>query len=80
VVLVICSDSEVKFDEGTVALGGNSDASKSQDGIWSRPHHSWNSCSVDHFIGGFSGLTIQLAHHVNKNSTPVTIFMLFLWM
>ena len=31
------SDSEVKIYEHTVALGGNSDARKNQDGIWSRP-------------------------------------------
>jgi len=28
------SDSGVKIDEDTVALGGNSDARKNQDGIW----------------------------------------------
>jgi len=72
------SDSEVKIDEDTVALGGNSDARKKQNGIWSRPYHSWNSCGVSHFIGGLSGLKIQVAHHVNKNST-ITIFLLSIW-
>lgn len=46
------SDSEVKIDEDTLALGGNSDARKNQDDIWSRPYRSWNSCGVGHFIGG----------------------------
>lgn len=32
------SDSEVKFDEDTVALGGNGDGRKNQDDIWSRPY------------------------------------------
>jgi hypothetical protein len=50
--------------------------SDSQVQIWSRPQNFWNSSDVLVFTGGLSGLRIQAALHVNKDSTPIAIFLL----
>jgi hypothetical protein len=42
-----------------------------------RPQHAWNYGDVHLFIGGPCGLRIQETPHVNKNSIPITIFLLF---
>jgi len=52
-------------------------ASVSQVHIWSRPQVTWNSGGVHTFTGGPSGLRVQEAIHVTKDSTPITVFLLF---
>jgi hypothetical protein len=37
----------------------------------------WNSGGVHPFTGGNNGLRTQKATHVNKDSAPITIFLLF---
>jgi hypothetical protein len=52
-------------------------ASVSQVHIWSRPQNTWNFGHVHPFTGGPSGVRIQEVPHVNNDSTPVTVFLLF---
>jgi len=52
-------------------------ASGRQVHVWSRSQDTWNSDSVYHFTGVPRGLRIHKEPHVNKDSTPVTIFLLF---
>jgi len=47
-------------------------ASGSQVHILSRPQDTWNSGGAHPFTGGPSGLRIQEAPHVNKDSTPLS--------
>jgi hypothetical protein len=68
----ISSDSESEHDEDNVAAGDNN-VTESRHNIWSRPQHPWNSGGVHPFIDSFSGLKIQEAPHVNKNSSLITI-------
>jgi hypothetical protein len=71
----ISSDSESEPHEDTVAADNNN-VTGSQDKIWSRPQHAWNSGGVHPFIGALSGLKIQEAPHVNTDSLPITVFLL----
>jgi len=49
--------------------------------VFGRDHntfqHTWNSGGIHPFTGCPSGLRIQEAPHVNKDSTPITAFLLF---
>jgi hypothetical protein len=44
----VSSDSESGLDEATVAVGDNSNVNRTQNKIWSRPQHPWNSGGVFH--------------------------------
>jgi hypothetical protein len=61
-----------RHDGDTVATSG------SQVHIWSRSHDTWNSGGVCPFTGDLSELRIQELPHVNKESTPITIPLLFM--
>jgi hypothetical protein len=52
-------------------------ASGTQVHIWSRPKDTWNSDGVHSFTGGPGELRIQALPHVNKDSIPITVFLLF---
>jgi hypothetical protein len=56
---------------------GCDNASGSQVHVWPRLHHTWNSGDVHPLTGGPSGLRMQDVPHVNKDSIPITIFLLF---
>jgi hypothetical protein len=62
----------------TATEGCDSNASGRQVHIWSRPQDVWNSGGVHPFTGGSSRSRIQEQPYVNKDSTPITIFLLFL--
>jgi hypothetical protein len=74
----ISSDSESHLDEHTVTAGDNSNVTGRQDNILSRPQHPWNSGGFHPFISfhSLSRLKIQEVPHVNKDSSPITVFFL----
>jgi hypothetical protein len=72
------SDSNKNFD--ILTDSGRDDsatASGSQVLIWSRPQDTSNSGGIHPFTGGTSGLMIQEELHVNKDSTPIIVGLLF---
>jgi hypothetical protein len=73
----VSSDSENEHNEDTMAAEGDNNVTRSRDNIWSKSQHPRNSDAVHPFIGAFSGLKIQEAPHVNKDSSPITFFCLF---
>jgi hypothetical protein len=75
----ISSDSESEFHEDTVPAGNSNNVNGSQDKIWSRPQYPWNSGNVHPFILALSGLKIQEALNVNKESSPIIIFFSSSW-
>jgi hypothetical protein len=72
----ISSDSESQLDDDRVAVGDNSNGSRTQDKILSRPQRPWNSDAVHLFTGHLSGQRINEAPDVNKDFTPITKFIL----
>jgi hypothetical protein len=58
-------------DENSAAIG------RSQVHVWSRPKDTWNSGGVHPFSEGPKWTGIQEANHVIKDSTPITVFLLF---
>jgi hypothetical protein len=64
-------------DRGHGRVSAAAVESRRQVHIWSRPQNSWNSGGVHPFTGSPSELRIQEPPHVNKDSTPVTVFLLF---
>jgi hypothetical protein len=62
----ISSDTESESDEDTVAEYNNNNVTGSQDNIWSKPQHLWNSGDVYTFTGALSGFKIQEATHMKK--------------
>jgi hypothetical protein len=72
----VSSDGESELHEDTVAAGDNNNGTGSQDNIWSRLLHQWNSGGVHPFIGVLSGLKIQEAPHLNKDTLPFTVISL----
>jgi hypothetical protein len=78
------SDKDIENDTDTnisTSRGYNEDpaaATGSQVHIWSRPpQDTWNSSSAHPFTGSSSGLRIQEALHVKKDSKSITDFLLF---
>jgi hypothetical protein len=61
----------------TLVEGDNSDVSESQDKIWSRPQHPWNSGGVHYITGGLRRFEDTRGIPCEHNSTPITIFLLF---
>jgi hypothetical protein len=48
------------------------------DNIWSKSQLPWNSGRVHPFIGTLSGLKIQEALHINKDSSLISLFLFFM--
>jgi hypothetical protein len=46
----VSSDSKSELDEDTVAAGANNNVTGSQDNIWSKPQHPWNSGGAHPFV------------------------------
>jgi hypothetical protein len=67
----IGTDTNRGYDKDSVAASG------SQVHIRSRLQDTWNSGGVHPFTGGPSGLRIQEVPHVNKDYTPIIVFLLF---
>jgi hypothetical protein len=65
------TDTDGEHDEDSAAASG------SQVHNWPRPQDTWNSGGVHPFTWHPSRVRIQEAPHVNKDSTPITIFLLF---
>jgi hypothetical protein len=73
------SVTECEFDEDTVAADDSNNVTGSQGEIWSRPQHPLNFCVAHPFIGALSGLMIQEAPHVNKDTSSIITFLSFTW-
>jgi hypothetical protein len=56
----------------------NINANGSQVCVSSRPQHTWNSGGIHPFTGGPCGSRIKEVPHVNKDSTPIIIFLLLI--
>jgi hypothetical protein len=65
----VSSYSESELDEDIVAVGDDSNVSGSSDKMSSLSQCLGSGC-VHPFIEGLSGLKIQQAPHVNKDSAP----------
>jgi hypothetical protein len=74
---VILTESDGGYDEDTATAGCHRNLSESQVHIWSRLQHPWNSGGVPPFTGGPSGLRIEEALVMNRDATPITVFLLF---
>jgi len=71
------SDSDSARDEDPATVSCDSNASGSQVHVQSRPQHPGNP-GGDHFCtGGPCALRILEASLVNKDPSPITIFLLF---
>jgi len=74
----ISSYSNSGHEEDSAAAEYDNNASGSKVHIWSRLHHPLNSGNAHPFTGSPSGLRIQEAFYVNKDSTSTTIFLFFM--
>jgi hypothetical protein len=73
----VLSESDSGLDEDLASLGCGYNAHGIQVYVWLRPQHPWSSHDVHPFTLGPSGLRIQEVPRVNKDSMPITTFLLF---
>jgi hypothetical protein len=74
------SDKDIDTDTDTNTNRHNKESavpSESQVYIWSGLQDTWNSGGVHPYTGGPSGLRIQEVPHMNMDSTPIIVFLLF---
>jgi hypothetical protein len=69
--------NESELEEDTVTAGNTSNASRSINKIWSTTQDPWSSGSINPFTGDFSELMAQESLHVNKDSMPIAVYVLF---
>jgi hypothetical protein len=67
-------DTNNRHDKDSAIAGC---ASGNQVSVWSKPQDAWNSGDACPFTGGSSGLRVQETPHVNKDSTPIIVFLFF---